>query len=375
MKKASSSLLVFLFAVLFVTLEAYAQRSEMLSERVQQTLRSYERLSLAQVLRLHGPDARRMEVLSLTVIAQSFRGRGQLNITSQGRTVGSLMVKRQLNDATIILTPPVDLDSLEMTTTEDIFIESLTAEVQRGRLEHGRRGPGRHEEEPGSIAFERQPTSYSTLTLRGLQESRGHLNLDLMQMVRSQLGYTLSGAEVTGVLIDGGPLYGRSASAQVIVNGRSMGERQLPFGRSIIELGVSTREEIRELRLIIRGDGRAESIQIKIGSVRAPQPRIERVSVREEISANRSLELSRLIPYESRMVRSITLEARTRFSSAEVAVTNQWGEFLGSVIVSQSGRSVLTLHRPTTARDLRLQSFSAVTIEAIELEFDQFSRY
>lgn len=386
MRKASSSLLVFLFAVLFVTLEAHARRSEMMSERIQQTLRAYERMALTDALRVHPMDARGTEVVSLSLQAQSFRGKGQLDVVSNGRVVGSLLIKRQLNDATLQLTPPVDLESLELTATEDIFIDTVTAEVKKSFSGGWIPAPGPTPYPAPAPApfperydpYERQPQSYTTLTLYGMQESRGYLDVDLAREVRSQLGYTLRGAEVESVTIEGGPAFGRSASVQVIVNNRSMGERQLPSGRQVITLGVNTREEIRDLRLVVRGDARLESIRIKIGNVRTQTPpqRAERVSVREEISNGRSLELSRLLPYENRMVTSITLEARTRFSSAEVALIGFRGEFLGSAIVSQSSfRTTIYLSRPTSVRDLRLQSFTPVTIDALELEFERFSRY
>ena len=152
-------------------------------------------------------------------------------------------------------------------------------------------------------------------------------------------------------------------------------------------LPVNSFEEVQSLRLIVNGDARISEISIRIGQVRQVRgggqwggqgqgPRLERFQVGQEISANRPLELSRILPSEFRTVRSIALQARSiRSQSAEVALMSWSGQLLASVIVSQVPmQPVLQLMVPMSIRDLQLQSFTNVIIDSIEIEFDRSPR-
>ena len=87
--------------------------------------------------------------------------------------------------------------------------------------------------------------------------------------------------------------------------------------------------------------------------------------------------MSQYLPYEQRLIRSITIQARSgRSVMAEVALATGFGEALGSVIVGQTPtQATIRPYRPMKAQGLHLQSLSQVLIDSIEIEFDQNFRY
>lgn len=127
-----------------------------------------------------------------------------------------------------------------------------------------------------------------------------------------------------------------------------------------------------------------ETIAIRVGNVRpqrpqAPQiPQNQRIYVQQEVSPRLPLELSRLLGYDSRLIRSITIEARSmRGLNAQLSLlAGYYGEFQGSVMVGQyTARATLQLHRPMAAYELRIESYQPILIEALEIEFEQYPRY
>ena len=178
-------------------------------------------------------------------------------------------------------------------------------------------------------------------------------------------------------------LRGRSATVQVELNGRLVGPMKvISPSQTRTPLPINSFEEIRTLRLVVNGEARITDIGIRIGQVRpiiggghgqGQGPRLERIQVGQEISSNRPLELSRLLPNEFRSVRSIALQARTvRSQGAEVALISWSGQLLASVIVTQVPmQPVLELMVPMSIRDIRLQSLNSVIIDSLEIEFER----
>lgn len=106
------------------------------------------------------------------------------------------------------------------------------------------------------------------------------------------------------------------------------------------------------------------------------QSQYQRVYVGQEVSSRYGLELSRLLPYESREVRSISIEGRTREFQAVVFVYNYRRELVGSAVLNQyNPRPVIQLFRPVPLRDIRLESNQPVQIDSLELEFERPYRY
>lgn len=384
MNKASLSFVIVIFASLLVSLNSFAQRQgdrpgerqderrDTINERVQQTLRLYERLRLSQLLRLSPQEERQLKLISLSIKAQSFQGKAQLELISSGRSLSQAPVNRQLRDIQIQLPQGADLDQLELVASQsEIYIESISLEVQRQRPGQGQ-GPGPHHPQPQI----RQVSAGQLVHLEVHQQVRQMARIDLDELLLRQSGLTLSGAEIERVIVDGDPMgRGRGASVQVELNGRPVGQmKQLASAQRKLPLPIQTSEEVRSgLSLLVYGDAIIESIQIRIGQVRPqfPQgPQSQRIMVNQEISSYRDLELGQLLPYESRLVSSIILDARSNYSDAQVAASSFYGGILGSVIVRQVPmRAEIRLMQAVSVRELRLQSLSPVRIDSVELVF------
>ncbi|HXH74533.1 MAG TPA: hypothetical protein VNJ08_06185 [Bacteriovoracaceae bacterium] len=371
MKKASTSFLVLAIAALFISLESFAQRAEVITERVQQTIRPREILRLSQLLRLSPHEQSQMEVLSLSILAQGFQGRSELSIGSFGRPLTAPQrVKRQLTQVILQLPPQTLLEGLELNSSDDIFIESITVEISRIRSR-----PGQH---PRDIQV--QPNQLLTLQLH--QQVRGHAEIPLKQLVKQQLGLSLEGAEIQRIIVEGQPVGGRMATVQVELNNRLVGQPEiLSIGQRRNPILISTSEEVRgNLRLHVRGDAFIQQIVIRVGQVRGGhvggRTTSERIIIRTEMSSGRVLELSLLRPNEHRLVSSISIQAHSRYGQAELTLLSLRGELLGSIIVGEVPMQPrIQLMRPLSLRELRLQSWTPVTIESLEVEFvsDQFS--
>lgn len=224
---------------------------------------------------------------------------------------------------------------------------------------------------------ERQMTAYSTLHLQVNQTIYARGTIFLGQLIKQQHGLSLKGAQIERVTVFGGVTRHRQANLQVEINNRPASMmRFLRRGHSM--LPVDSREEMNSLQLEVMGDAQIDSIIISVGQVRPefpdynpyPSPYPTSIVVNKMVSAQSPLALSSLLPYESRMVESIVIEAQSRANEAELAALSDAGEFLGKVDVQGFGfRKVLKLKRPVMLRNLNLHSFSPVMVEKIEINF------
>lgn len=381
MNKASSSLLVLGFAALLVTTQSFAQRNprrpvpvplpesrpdqRIIQERVAQHLRSYQRLRLADLLRLSQQEMQ-LEVKSLSLMAETLiNAPGTLEILHLGRPIASDKVKKNLKEVKIILPPMVRISELELSATADIYIDSATLEVER----RGQQNP--------YPDYEQQVQPNQMITLQVNQHVRGRTQLQLKQMVKQQLGLSLVGAEIERVIVQADPVGSRAASVQVELNNRLVGPLKF-IDRSVerMPLPIELSEEVRSLQLVVNGDAYVQTIGIRVGRVRpqgpqGPQyPGVQRVIVNRQIAPRMDLELLSVLGYDSRMIRSITIEAQSRTNlQAQIALMGAQG-FQGSVIVGpRSQRATLHLSRPMAAWELKLEASSQVLIEALEVEF------
>lgn len=406
MKKASSSFLLLIFAALLMSFQSYAQISveigrgngngprgprpgqgqghhrplpdynqpmaELIHEEVRMNLRSYERMSLASLLRLSYGQENSMELITLSVRAQSLmNGPAQLELLQHGRPLSTQTVRRQLNE--IVLTVPMRtlLSGLELHSVSEIYVESITAQVQRPYGPGP--GPGQGYEQPA------QPNSLITLQVN--QSSRGYLRVPLEQLARSQMGISLRGAEIERVVVQGLDSYGRAASVQVELNGRLVGQvKYLSQGQT--PLPIQSMEAVQSLALIVSGDAQISEIRIRVGQVRpqGPQypqgPATQRIYVGQELSNRYPMPLSGLLPYENRMIRSVTIEARSRAGiQSQISLASIYGGQQGAILVSQhNARATIRLARPMSAQELQLLTNSVVIIDSLEIEFDQYYR-
>jgi hypothetical protein len=341
-----------------------SQQGQIISQRVNQNLRMYERARLSELLRVSRQDES-LEVTSLSLEASSLYGQARVDILSvSGQILGSGIVRRNQGSIQVQLPPRTRISDIEISPSENILLESVSAQVERPYI-------------PAPIPQQdRQPAPQQMLRLMVNQDIRGMGEIHLKQLVKQQLGLTLEGSEIERVVVEASVSYGRAASVQVELNNRPVGPmKNLSSSIRATPLPVNSSEEARSLKLIVRGDARIEMVHIRIGQVRPiyNQNQVQRIIVGQEISSGRPLELSRLLPYESRMITSIAIDARgSRNSAAEVALV-AFSQVLGSVIVRNAPmRQEIQLMRPMQARDLRLQSLSPVIIDSLEISFSRY---
>lgn len=403
MKKPSSSFLLLIFAALLMSFQSYAQisveigrgnsprgprpgqgqgqqpdyysPSEIIREEVRMNMRSYERLQLSQLLRLsYGQE--NSELITLSIRAQSLmNGPAQLELHQHGRLLSSQTVRRQANEIVFSVPMRTLLQGLELSSVSEIYLESITAQVQRS---YGP-GPG-----PGGPGYEQQAQPNSLITLQVNQSVRGNIRIPLEQLARQQMGITLRGAEIERVVVQGQSNYGRATSVQVELNGRPVGQaKYLSVGQT--PLPIQSMESVQSLALLAIGDGQISEIRIRVGQVRpqgpqgpqGPQyPQTQRIYVQQEVSSRYPLSLSALMPYENRMIRSITVEARARVGGqSQLILSAIYGGQQGAIMVNQNqARATIRLARPMMASELQLLSSSVIQVEALEIEFDQYYR-
>lgn len=350
----------------------HASGSQIISEVVNATLVRSTRLRVAELLRLTHLESRDLELVALSLNAQTFRGQASLELLENNRPVSALqVVKKQLKEIRFPIGARTDLSDLEISASDDVIIQSITAEVRRVRP--GGSGQGQWP------APEQQPMPGQMVKLQINRDIRVSGELPLKQLAKQQLGLSLEGAQIERIAVEASVIRGYSASVQLEMNQRIVASKSISAAQRATPLLMNSREEVRgNLRLLVRGDVIIHAVSIRIGQVRPTQPQlpqIQRVQVFQEISSGRVLELGRLLPYESRLISTISLEARTSRSQAEVALLAM-GQVVASAIVAQVPmRPVLQLMRPMSAQELRLQSLSPVMIDAIEVSFERFQNW
>lgn len=342
-------------------------QEEVVTERIQQTIRAGQRLQLKQLLRTLD---NRAEVLSLSITAQSFQGPAKLQLLADGSIIEQLQVRRQLADIPVTALHLGKLNRLELTSQEEIFIESITASVRAERPQ----GPQYPQPMP-----EMQVTPHSLITIRVDQDVMNG-EIALKRLVKEQLGLSLEGAQIERVAVEGMQI-GRVAPAlHVEINNRiASNVTYLSSARKRTPLRVTTLEEVRSLRLVVSGPARISDINIRIGAVRpvyqpipvpVPQPMGIRLQVNQEISASYPLDLS-LFTREPAFVSSLSLETNLRARiAANLSVINRHGQIVGRAQIS-AGVTHIVLTQPSKISDLRIFTEYPVHISGIQADLDR----
>ena len=341
--------------------ERGSRGEELIEARIQQTLRPGQRLRLSQFL--FARDLR-AEVVSLTITAQSFQGPAQIQISSGHLVVDQVQVRRQLNQVSSLAQRLGSLDMLELSAQEDIYIESITANL---RSLGG--GPGGHIPMP-----EQQVAPNSVISLVINQDIHGAAEIPLKRLLKEQQGLSLEGAEIQRIAVEGTPIGYGQASVQVELNNRIVGPlRYLSLGQRRLPIPVNSFEEIRSLKLLVRGSARIISINIRIGNVRQvhvpvpmPIPQHSNIFINQEISPSYPLDLASF-SREYSLVRALTLETTSRGRAGEITLMSGQGHIVGRALISQ-GRTLVILTTPTSVADLRIFTQSQVFIGNIELD-------
>jgi hypothetical protein len=372
MNKATASFLILFFVVLMTSVSSFAQ-GRIISERVVQTIRSFERHQLDDLLRLSRAEERRMEVRSLSITAESLIGPVQLTLSQNGLPLATEIVRRNLREITLNLPRIVSVDELELSASGEIFIDTISAEISiRGRPHPGP-GPG-----PGPNPYPYpQPAQYSDLRVRVDQDFSSYGVVHLKNLIREQLGVLIIDNEIESLTVEA---YARGrnqiASLQVELNGRLLGREQYIRNDRILHfLPVNSFERISTLQLITKGEVSIKNVIVRVRDIRhvpqQPIPQSQRIYIGQETSGYNTLLLGRFLPYEYRSIRSITIEARSRFQTmSQLTLATNFGQILGSVVIFQTPtRSIIYLSRPMLASELRLESLTPVMIDSLDIQY------
>lgn len=160
---------------------------------------------------------------------------------------------------------------------------------------------------------------------------------------------------------------------QVLEHGRVIMGGLIRLQRTELRLPFRSRTMIDNLTLSFRGDMFIESIQAEVLRPYRNEPP-QQVYLRQNIAPGAVLSLDRVLPYENRLVRAITVEASSRPYNGRLQLTTRFGEVIAGVEVTQyPTRPRVELFRPIPLRDLQLRSVSSghVMVDTLEIEFDQ----
>lgn len=389
MNKASSSFFILVFATLFASLQSYAQvnrGTNVIREHVGQNVRINERLRLTDLLRLSYQEQSGVEILSLSIMTETLsQTPGRLDLSQFGRPFRTEIVKKRLHEVKFLLPPGTRAEGLELSSSSEIYLESITAEVSFSRSPiPGQRRPG-----PG---YNQQVSPNSVLTVRVNESIRGQGRIPLKQLVKEQMGLTLDGAQIERIVVFGQPSrFGRVPTVQVELNRRLVGEiKYLSANEDRTPLQVRTFEEVQQtLAVLVNGDAEIFEVRIKVGMVRPQGPQGPQgpqapqtvqgpvINVGQEISPRMPFELTRVVGYENRLISAITIQARSRGQlQAQLQLLGNFSESQGVLFLRPNAvRATLRLSRPMAAHELRFLASSAIFIEALQLEFVIYPRY
>ena len=160
---------------------------------------------------------------------------------------------------------------------------------------------------------------------------------------------------------------------QVLEHGRVVMGGLIRLHRTELRLPFRSRTMIDNLSLNFRGDMFIESIQAEVIRPYRNEPP-QRVYLRQHLARGAVFSLDRVLPYENRLVRAITVEASSRPYNGRLQLTTRFGEVIAGVEVTQfPTRPRVELFRPIPLRELQLRSVSSghVMLDALEIEFDR----
>lgn len=133
MRKNLSVAILFLASLLMLSVQAFAQYQTRIDERVQQTVSRYNRVDLAQWLRISHRDVYTTELLNLSLSGQSFSDYGIIEILADGRIVGRMDFRRFNSRASFPIPYGITLDRVQLRVHGEVFVESIGAIIQDRR--------------------------------------------------------------------------------------------------------------------------------------------------------------------------------------------------------------------------------------------------
>lgn len=211
----------------------------------------------------------------------------------------------------------------------------------------------------------------SVITENVQRHVRMHEQLRLSQLFRL-FPQEARSTEILSMKIIARGYLAQGTEFQVLERGRVVMGGLVRLHRTELRLPFRSRTMIDDIVLSLRGDMFIESIQAEIVRPYRPEPS-HRVYLRQNLAPGAVLTLDRVLPYENRAVKAITVEASARPYNGLLHLTTRYGEIIAGVEVSQfPTRPRVELFRPIPLRDLQLRSVSGhVMVDALEIEFDR----
>lgn len=230
---------------------SYSQ-TRIITQQLLQSLRSYETLRLSDVLRLSMNESRDLEVVSISLTAQSLRNSATVDVLSRGRSVGvPQLLRRHMSQVRLQLPSLSRLDDLEITASDEIILESIQVEVR------------------SSLSQVVKPFPGQMIKLQ-LSQSVRNGEIGLKQLVKQQLGLSLEGVSIQGIAIVAQSIRG-VGSIQLEANNMpaSSIKSVSSVSRALPLLQHSSLLIDGNLRLIVRGEVWIREVIIRVGQVRA----------------------------------------------------------------------------------------------------------
>lgn len=388
MKKASMSFLLLALASLFISVQSFAQFSREagpITEHLNRSLRN-ERVSLSELLRLSYMEQRELEISSISITVRSLEiGPATIELQDRRSLIASEVVRRSAREVRFLLPSRTSIEDLELFSRSEILIESISAEIVTSFPQTGTYVPGRGH---GRADFPRPlpghaDSSTSLITLKVNQLVRGQAIIDLERLARFQ-GLRLRGEEVEQIVVQGqSSSFSRAASLQIQVNGRGISEvKLLSSAQRVVPFNLRGQEPLRSIELVVNGEAEITEITIRLtrGNSYRPlpvQPSSQQIIVAQHLSPGRPLELSRILGYERRLISAITVEARSLLQlQSQLSLLSSYSESLGTLLVgTHTIRATIHLRRPMMAQELRLEASSSMSVDSLEIQFENLYRY
>ncbi len=212
----------------------------------------------------------------------------------------------------------------------------------------------------------------SVITENMQRHVRMHEQLRLSQLFRL-FPQEARSTEILSLKITARGYLAQGTEFQILENGRIIMGGLVRLHRTELRLPFRSRTMIDDLVLSLRGDMFIESIQAEVIRPHRGGPP-HRVYLRQNLAPGAVLSLDRVLPYENRLVRAITVEASARPYNGLLHLTTRYGEIIAGVEVTQfPTRPRVELFRPLPLRELQFRSVSSghVMLDALEIEFDR----
>ena len=197
-------------------------------------------------------ESRDLEVVSISLTAQSLRGQATVDVLSRGRSVVvPQLLRRQVSQVRMQLPSLSRLDDLEITASDEIILESIQVEVR------------------SVIPQVIRPFAGQMIKLQ-LSQSVRNGEIGLKQLVKQQLGLSLDGVSIQGITVVAQSIRGAGSVQLEMNNIPASNIKSISTMSRAVPLILNSSLPVNgNLRLIVRGEVLIREVSIRVGQVRA----------------------------------------------------------------------------------------------------------